>query len=307
MSTAKGDRRRVGHARLEKLHRFVGTRCLLYAIRQFISKPAFTAVAVASMAIGIGATTAIFSIVHAILMDPFPYRSSERIGSLWVTDRRGQPQGLSYTPGQYLEIRRRMRVIEDVIAFKTSTSVLTEPGFPQIITHDECSRNLFDFFGVPPFLGHVFSAREENPQGSETSVAVLSYAFWQHTFQGRIDILGQRLRANHILYTVIGVLPGRFTWSDADMYTPIEIRPGSAVLLNVLYRMRPHVSENQISKEFTPALYWNSASQSPALVVSRGRLPYQIRKYQGRRRRQVRKHAIGFVRGGDVATSHCLQ
>jgi len=96
--------------------------------------------------------------------------------------------------------------------------------------------------------------REEAARGGETSVAVLSYNFWQRTFQGRPGILGQQLRVNQRLYTVIGVLPVRFAWSDADVYTPLELRPAGADLINVLYRMRPDVSERQVAEEFEPLL-----------------------------------------------------
>lgn len=224
------------------------------ATRQLTSKPLFTAISVLSLGLGIGATTAIFSVVYAILIDPFPYRAADRVGSLWLIDQRGQQHGLSYTPGQYREIRQRMRVMEDAAAFKTSTAVLSEPGFPQVVTLDECSRNLFDFFGVPPLFGREFSPREETTSAAAASVAVLSYSFWQRTFQGRHDILGQQLRLNNSLYTIIGVLPIRFTWNDADVYAPMETRPASTDLINILYRVRPHVLERQIATEFEPIL-----------------------------------------------------
>jgi predicted permease len=226
---------------------------LRYGGRLLLSKPGFTAVAILSIALGIGATTAIFSVVYAVLINPYPYRSADRIGQLFLTGKKDSMRGFSVSKAQYFDLKPRMRSMEDAIAIDTGEVVLTGTGLAEVVRLGSCSPNFFNFFGVPPILGRPFTAREHQSALPEP-VAVVSYKFWQQSFQGRPDILGQHVRLNDNVYTVIGVLPVRFTWMDVDAYVPMDMRPSEHDFVIVIYRIRPGVSQNQIEAEFQPIL-----------------------------------------------------
>ena len=224
-----------------------------YGIRMLLAKPGFTAVAILSIALGIGATTAIFSVVYAVLIDPYPYRSADRIGQLFLTGKKGSMRGFGVSKAQYLDLRPRMRSMEDAIAIDRSEVVLTGTGLAQVVARGSCSPNFFDFFGVPPILGRAFTASEHRSAVPDP-VAVLSFKFWQQSFQGRPDILGQHVRLNDNVYTVIGVLPVRFTWMDVDAYVPMDMRPSEHDFVNVICRIKPGMSQSRIDAEFQPIL-----------------------------------------------------
>ncbi len=230
------------------------TQDVRYGIRMLISRPGFSAVAVLSVALGIGATTAIFSVVYAVLLDPYPYRAADRIGQLRLTGKKDTSRGLGYSKAQYLDLKSRVRSMEDEVAVDSGEVVMTGTGLAEVVEREYCSPNFFDFFGVPPLFGNVFTAKDARPGTAPDAVAVLSYKFWQRLFQGRQDVLGQKIRLNNNLYTVIGVLPVRFTWNDIDVYVPMDLRPDAHSYMNVFYRIRPGVSQDQINAEFQPIL-----------------------------------------------------
>jgi hypothetical protein len=228
---------------------------LRYGARMLLAKPGFAAVAVLSIALGIGATTAIFSVVYAVLIDPYPYHAADRIGSLVLTSKKDHLRDFGYTKAQYLEVKTRMRSTEDAVAVSPDQVVMTGTGLAQVVTREYCSPNFFDFFGVPPILGRTFTAQGMQHQtAAPEPVAVLSYKFWQQAFQGRPDIVGHRIKLNDSMYTVIGVLPVRFTWMDIDAYVPMDMRPSTQDFVIVQYRIRPGVSQSQIDSEFRPIL-----------------------------------------------------
>ena len=219
-----------------------------------LSKPGFTAVAALSIALGIGATTAIFSVVYAVLIDPYPYRAADRIGFLYLTGKKDNLRGFGYSKAQYLDLKSRMRSMEDAIAIDRSEVVMTGTGLAEVVVRGACSGYFFDFFGVPPLVGRAFTAAEMRQGTAPAPVAVLSYKFWQQSFQGRPDILGRQVRLNDTVYTVIGVLPVRFTWMDVDAYVPMDMRPSTLDTVNLVYRIRPGVSQDQVDAEFRPIL-----------------------------------------------------
>ncbi|MBV8865124.1 MAG: ABC transporter permease, partial [Acidobacteriaceae bacterium] len=227
---------------------------LRYGLRMLLAKPGFAVVALLSIALGIGATTAIFSVVYAVLIDPYPYRAADRIGQLVLTGKKDHSRGIGYSKAQYLDLKSRTRSMEDAAAVDSSEVVMTGTGLAEVVRRGYCSPNFFDFFGVPPLIGRAFTAKDARQNTAPAPVAVLSYRFWQQSFQGSPDILGQQLRLNDNVYTVIGVLPVRFTWMDLDVYVPMDMRPSTTDYINVFFRIRPGVSESQINAEFQPIL-----------------------------------------------------
>ena len=120
---------------------------LRYGLRMLISKRGLTAVAVLSLALGIGAATAIFSVVYAVLIDPYPYRAADRIGGLRINGKNDNTwRGIDYSKAQYLDLKSRIRSMEDAVAVDSSEVVMTGTGLAEVVRREYCSPNFFDFF-----------------------------------------------------------------------------------------------------------------------------------------------------------------
>jgi putative ABC transport system permease protein len=220
-----------------------------YALRLLVKSRMSTTVAVLSLALGIGATTAIFSVVYAVLVDPYPYAGAERIGGAHVLNAKGD-QYIGYTMAEYLELKARAKSVESMIVFNRRSVVMTEAGLPEAVIQEDFSPNAFKFFGVPPLFGRTFSPQDAGDESKVEPVAVLSYLFWQRHFSGRRDVLGQQIRLNDKFFTVIGVLPVRFTWNDADVYVPMELHPSSEERFGLVLKVKPGVPREQVNAEF---------------------------------------------------------
>jgi predicted permease len=228
---------------------------LRYGWRMLVARPGFTSVAVLSIALGIGATTAIFSVVYAVLMDPYPYRAPDRIGWLGTPNPAGGIWQINYSPAQFLEIKSRSRTMEEEIGVVGKDSVLGGKDLlPEVVRQEDCSTNFFDFFGVPPLFGRVFTAKDFPAGQPLDQVAVIGFKFWQHAFQGSRDVIGRKILLSDKEFTIIGVLPIRFTWKDSDVFTPVNFRPGVQEYVDIYYRVRPGVSRQQIAREFDPLI-----------------------------------------------------
>ena len=191
---------------------------LRYALRQFRSAPGFTVTAVVSLMLGIGATTAIFSVVYAILLDPYPYKDADRMVHVELRDKSGRGPLLFVNGAEYAQLRQASS-IDDVFLQQSKQENLTGEQFPVSVDVGLYSPNLFEYMGVPPLLGREFGPSDVSG-GAPAPVAVLSYLFWQKQFGGSRDVLGKAIELDHSLYTVIGVAPPRFTWGDSDVYLP---------------------------------------------------------------------------------------
>ena len=191
---------------------------LRYAIRQLLKSPGFAITAVLSLTLGIGATTAIFSVVYSILLDPYPYRDADRMVHVELRDKSDRGPLLFVNGSEYEELRRASSV-DDVFLQNGQAQILTGGQFPISVQVGQYSPNLFAYMGVPPLLGRGF-ASSDAPGGKGAPVAVLSYSFWQKQFAGNRNVVAQSIELNHKLYTVIGVTQPRFTWGDSDVYLP---------------------------------------------------------------------------------------
>jgi predicted permease len=221
-----------------------------YALRLLARSRLSTILAILSLALGIGATTAIFSVVYAVLIDPYPYTAADRIGGAHVLNAKKDNYYINYTMPQFLEMRANAKSVEAMILNDRRSVVLTEHGIPEAVIQEYFSPDAFEFFGVPPLFGRTFHPSDAGDESKVEDVAVLSYLFWQRHFFGRRDVLGQSIRLNDKFYTIIGVLPVRFTWNDADVYTPIPIRPDNDARYGAMVRIRPGLPRKQIDAEF---------------------------------------------------------
>jgi predicted permease len=191
---------------------------LRYAFRQIVKSPGFAFTALLSLTLGIGATTAIFSVVYGVLLDPYPYRDADRMVHVELRDKSGRGP-LLFVNGQEYPQLRQASSIDDLFLQNDQQQTLTGGQFPLSVNVGQYSPNLFAYMGVPPVLGRAFTAADA-PGGKAAPVAVLSYSFWKRQFGGDRNILGRTIELDHNLYSVIGVAAPRFTWGDSDVYVP---------------------------------------------------------------------------------------
>lgn len=191
---------------------------LRYAMRQFLKSPGFAVSAVLSLMLGIGATTAIFSVVYGVLLDPYPYKDAKRMVHVDLRDKNGRGP-LLFVNGTQAQELRRSSSIDDFFLQDSKRQNLTGDKFPVTVLVGLYSPNTFDFMGVPPLLGREFGPADA-PGGTPAPVAVLSYLFWQRQYGGNRDVIGKTIELDHTPYTVIGVVPPRFTWGDSEVYLP---------------------------------------------------------------------------------------
>ena len=231
-------------------------RDVRFGVRGLARTPAFTALAVVSLALGIMATTAIYSVLHAVVLDPFPYKDVDNLMSVRLSSPAVRGFRTSYTVDQFLEIAERNRIFDGVIASTISDVLWTGQGDPQRLRGNHGTFNTFDVMGVPPLLGRTPAASDARP-GAEP-VVVLGYRFWQRQFGGDPNVLGRQLRLNDNVRTVIGVMPKRFMWRGADVYLPITPERGRIVEgvenVHLLGRLKPGVTAAEAEADLAPII-----------------------------------------------------
>ena len=180
---------------------------LRHAFRQLRKAPAFTITVALVLGLGIGATTAIFSVVHAVLLHPFPYQDGNKI--LFVgSNRLGQPGSqMPVTYPDYQEWRKQVRSVDHLAFASGSAATLTRVAEPAVLRQGAVSAPVWPLLGIKPVLGRVFTDEEDRP--AAPPVAVLSHATWQKRFGGDPEILGRTITLDGKPYTVIGVLEKR--------------------------------------------------------------------------------------------------
>src|SRR5437868_10428815 len=189
-----------------------------YALRLFRRSPGFVLTAILSLTLGIGATTVVFSVIYGILLDPYPYKDADRMVHVELRDKSGRGPLLLVNETELQDLRKSPP-IDDVFLMRNEQQSLTGAEFPITVQVGLYTPNLFSYMGVPPFLGREFTPADA-PGGNAAPVAVLSYLFWQRQFGSSRDVLGKTMELDHVLYTIIGVVPQRFTWGDSDVYLP---------------------------------------------------------------------------------------
>ena len=190
-----------------------------YAFRQLRKSPGFAAIAVITLALGIGANTAIFSAVYAVLLKPLPFRNADRLVVLKKQNRARGWTGNNISAAEFLAWRDQTHAFEDMAAYTQSTCTLNTGEEAE---EDQCevtASNLFSLLGVRPMRGRTFS-REEDGRGAPP-VAILSYELWQRRFGGDEATVGRSVRLNGASVTVVGVMPPNFSHLYSSIYSPI--------------------------------------------------------------------------------------
>lgn len=229
---------------------------LRYAARMQRKNPAFTIIAVIALALGIGANTAIFSVVNTVLLRPLPYKDPERLVMVWEdATKHGYPRD---TPAaaNFVDWRDQNQVFDGMAAIADESFNLTGAGDPQRLEGRRVSASLFPLLGVEPQLGRVFNATEDQPGAQR--VVLLSHALWQRSFGADPGIVGKPLTLNDESYVVVGVMPARFQFpsSDDEAWVPIAFTGQQAAnrgrhYLQVVARLKPGVSLAQAQTEMS--------------------------------------------------------
>lgn len=179
-----------------------------FALRMLRKSPGFTTVAVLTLALGIGANTAIFSIVDAVLLKPLPYKNPGQLVVIWETNpKRGNVHNV-VSPANFLDWQTQNRVFEDMAYLGDSRTTLTGTGTPEQLDVQYVSTNFFDVLGVKPILGHAFTPI--NGRAGNDNVVVLSYGFWTEKFGSDPSIIGKKIELNGQSNTILGVAPKGF-------------------------------------------------------------------------------------------------
>jgi macrolide transport system ATP-binding/permease protein len=231
---------------------------LRYGARQLLKRPGFTLLAIISMALGIGANTAIFSLIDTVLLRPLPVRNASQLVELYGTLHNNSDYTIQSYPN-YKEYRDRNDVLSGLLAYRMVVASLSHSGNNQRVWGYLVTGNYFDVLGVKPALGRGFLPEEDKTPGSHP-VAILSYGAWQRRFGSDPAIVGQTISLNNRAYTVVGVAPKGFGGTEVayapEFWTPImmakEIEPDSNYLesresdnLFVVGRLKPGVTRAQ--------------------------------------------------------------
>jgi putative ABC transport system permease protein len=225
-----------------------------FGIRYLAKSPGLTIIAVLSLALGIMATTAIYSVLYAVVLEPFPYKDVDNLTSVLVSGQRGGKT--NYSTGQFLEIAERNTIFEGVVASTISDVLWINDDEPQRLRGNYGTFSTFQVMGVPPLLGRTYTA--EDAHAGATPVVVLGYSFWQRQFGGDPRVLGRQLRLNDNVRTVIGVMPKRFMWRGADVYLPITFDRGRVIEgvrnVHLLGRLKAGITASQAEADLRPII-----------------------------------------------------
>jgi len=231
-----------------------------YGARMLVKHKAFTAIAVVTLALGIGANTAIFSVVNELLLQPLPYRDADRVVTLWEVSPEGRHQNTT-SRQNFRAWKAQGSSFEQMAAFSDQRVNLTGTGEPEELSVTFATTDFFKVLGVEPILGRTFLPDDNEP--GKQDVAVLSYGLWQRRFGGQPNIVGQQITLSAEQFTVIGVMPRGFqfhikhrsgTGRPAELWSilPMPVGGGANEIgryLSVVARLQPGVSPEQAGAE----------------------------------------------------------
>ena len=240
-----------------------------YGIRGLIKRPGFTAVAVLTLALGIGANSAIFSVLNAVLLRPLPYVDPDRIVRIEETEEQG---GMGVSPPNLLDFQQQNHTFESVAGYSGGSFILTGAGEPVRVQSCAISAELFSVVGVRPFIGRSFSTEDEKP--GKDRAALISHGLWQRRFGGDQGLLQKQITLDGESYTVVGVMPAGFEFpiqpEAVEIWTPLTQPEDLAQLrgahyLDVVGRLKPNVSLDQARADLA-VIATRIAQQYPKLV-----------------------------------------
>jgi putative ABC transport system permease protein len=229
---------------------------LRYGLRTLAKNPAFTSIAIVALALGIGANSAIFSVVDAVLLRPLPFKKPEQLVMLWENATHlGFPKNTP-SPANFLDWQKQASAFTGMAAMVERSFNLTGAGEPERLDGRRVSANLFELLGVPAVLGRTFVPDDDRPG---THVVLLSYSLWQRRFGSDPSVIGRALTLNGESYTIIGIMPRfvqlpGFANRNDQLWVPIAFPPEEASqrgnhFLEVIARLKPGITLKQVQAE----------------------------------------------------------
>jgi putative ABC transport system permease protein len=229
-----------------------------FGARMLFKSPGFTAVAIISLALGIGANTAVFSVINAVLVKALPYHEPQSIVLVWGEDKAGGSSRGQVSATDVADYRARNHVFEEITTYSDFRPIFSGNGEPERVPGAQVGDGFFAVMHAPPLLGRVFTAEEQ--EDGKDLVVVLGYGLWQRRFAGDPNIVGQTIKLSARNYTVIGVMPADFqslpvgllNW-PAEFYRPVAEQPAekdrASRHLRAIARLKPGVTLEQAQTE----------------------------------------------------------
>jgi len=231
-----------------------------FGARMLLKSPLMTFVALFALTLGIGANTAIFSVINAVLLRSFPYKDPERLALVWEKRQGGRTDQNVINLGNFSDWKDQNHVFSDMAVFFDTSRNLTSDGEPEEITGQLATTNLFSVLGTNPLLGRTFS--EDDGREGQPRVIILSYGLWQRRFGGDRSIVGRQILVNEQPATIVGVMPDSFSWhirrnsrarKPADIWMPLqisnELRERHGRFASAVARLKPGVTMDQAQQE----------------------------------------------------------
>lgn len=226
---------------------------LRFAVRELRKRPSFTLTAVLSLALGIGATSAVFSVIYAVLIDPFPYPGSDRIMEIRLVDKEGHDRFAGPT-GPQADVLRQARSTEDVVLMDWWNLTTTDGDLPEDVQAMYIDPNAPNHWGIRALTGRWLIPSDAPPGQTPQPVVVLTYAFWHRYYMGDPNVIGRTIRLVHKPYQVVGVMPPRFKWGNPDIYVPLKVTQDPNIRYAASIKLRAGVNPEQASAELQPII-----------------------------------------------------
>src|SRR5687767_3938205 len=248
---------------------------LKYALRMLKKNPAFTAVAILTLAVGIGANSAIFSVLNSVLLRPLPYRNPDQLVRVYSEFPTMQLQKFWLSAPELLDIQREAKSWEAIGAWAPGGQNVGTESEPLRVTSAGITRSMIDVLGVQPQLGRNFTEEEDRNGGPR--VAIISHGLWQKGFGGASDIIGKQIQVNAATTTVVGVMPPNFGFppgsnEQVELLVPFQFDPANpgnrgGHFLSVIGRLKPGVTIAQAQSEMTSLMAgWKSEGRAQHLL-----------------------------------------
>ena len=238
------------------------TSDLRYTVRELRKRPTFTLTAILSLALGIAATSAVFSVVYAVLIDPFPYPGSDRLMEPRLLDQSGNPRFAGMN-GSQMNLLRQAKCVESIAGWDFWNLTTTDGDIPEDVQANYLSPDNPSHWGTRALMGR-WLIPSDAPFGKDPQpVVVLGYQFWQRYYLGDPNVIGRTIQLVHKPYQIVGVMPPRFKWGEAEIYLPLHVTSDPKIYFGTSIKLRPGFTRAQANAELQPYLE-QFAKESPA-------------------------------------------
>src|ERR1700739_1679423 len=224
---------------------------LRYAGRQLYKNRWISLTAILSLALGIGATVSVFSIIYAVLVNPWPYQGADRIANIALMDKSGKETDYSLNGPQTRELEKA-HSLEYVVAVNGWNLTVTGSDVPEDVQAMYFTGNVFQMLGVPAMLGRYFVPTDAPDRQDPQAVVVLNYKFWKRHYNGDQSVVGKTIQLVHKTYTVIGVMPPHFGFLGPDVYLPLKLSGSATEQYGTFVKLRTGVKPEAAATELQP-------------------------------------------------------